>query len=344
MHFEASLPLSKEFVLERLTEEEIFEQYLGVEVQTQRKFRNPLRQDKHPTCTFSYRGGRLRFRDWAWNRPMDCFDLVAYIYNTNYEGALEQIAADFNLADKKPRKKAINQMALREEHNKKASQSGPYTEILVHISDWKEQERSYLRAHGISGEQVQKFNCLPIDKVWVNGKDIWYYSEEDPAIGYYFGTAENGLQRWKIYFYKRDERRFLCNTSLVQGWPQLPDSGDLCVITKSLKDVMALHSFGITAVAPQAESVAPPDDKMKELKDRFTHVVSLYDFDYAGVCTANQMRKEHNIPALFLTDGRFDTLDFGAKDFSDYVRDFGRQATWGLIEEAQRRLTEPAIS
>lgn len=273
---------------------------------------------------------------------MDCFDLVAYVHHTNYEGALQQIAADFDLADKKPRKKAINQMALQMEHNN-APKRGPRTEILVHFCDWNAQEREYLRAHGIGGEEVRTFNCLPIDKVWVNGTAIWYYSEQDPALGYYFGPAENGLQRWKIYFYRRDERRFLCNTSVVQGWSQLPDRGDLCVITKSLKDVMALHAFGIAAVAPQAESVAPSDEKMEELKDRFTQVVSLYDFDYAGVRTANQMRREHGIPALFLTDGRFGTRDVGAKDFSDYVRDFGRGAAWGLIEEARRRLSRPAI-
>lgn len=334
MRFEASMPLSKEYVLQRVTEQEIFEKYLGVEVQTDRKFRNPLRSDRHPTCTFSYRGGKLRFRDWAWNRSMDCFDLVGHLYNTNYEGALEQIAADFNLADKNPRKKAINEIALQRKRQQKTT-NGPTTEVLVHICDWKAQEREYLKSHGVSGEQVQKFNCLPIDKVWVNGRSIWLYSDEDPALGYYFGAAKNGVQRWKIYFYKRSERRFLCNTSIVQGIQQLPDEGEVCVITKSLKDVMTLDSFGIPAIAPQAESICPEPELIEKIKSRFNQVVTLYDFDYAGVSTANQIRRKYDIPALFLTDGRLNTRDFGAKDFSDYVRDYGRQAAWSLLQEAQ---------
>lgn len=342
MRFEASMPLSKKYVLQRVTEQEIFEKYLQVEVQTEHKFRNPLRSDKHPTCTFSYRGGKLRFRDWSWNRSMDCFDLVGHLYNTNYEGALEQIAADFNLSDVTPRKKAINEMALQKQRQEKAT-SGPQTEVLVHICDWKAQEREYLKSHGITGQQVGKYNCLPIDKVWVNGKDVWLYSEEDPALGYYFGTAENGLQRWKIYFYKRSERRFLCNTSIVQGLSQLPDQGETCVITKSLKDVMTLDSFDIPAVAPQAESICPKPEVIDELQSRFEQVLTLYDFDYAGVSTANEIRRRYGIPALFLTNGRLNTRDYGAKDFSDYVRDFGRQAGWELLNSARTSLATTTL-
>jgi hypothetical protein len=337
------MPLSKEYILQRVTEQEIFEKYLGAEVQTERKFRNPLRSDKHPTCTFSYRGGKLRFRDWAWNRSMDCFDLVGHLYNTNFEGALEQIAADFNLADKTPRKKAINEMALQRKRQEKAT-SGPKTEVLVHICDWKAQEREYLKSHGITGKQVKKYNCLPIDKVWVNGRDVWLYSDKDPALGYYFGSAENGIQRWKIYFYRRDERRFLCNTSIVQGLHQLPDEGDVCVITKSLKDVMALDSYGIPAIAPQAESICPDREVIEEIKSRFDQILTLYDFDYAGVTTANEIRRQYDIPAVFLTDGRLNTRDFGAKDFSDYVRDFGRQAGWQLLKDARPTLTSKFVT
>ena len=59
----------------------------------------------------------------------------------------------------------------------------------------------------------------------------------------------------------------------------------------------------------------------------------LLDFDITGVRMANYLRKKYPVIVLFLTNGRYGTKDYGAKDFSDYVKKYGVEAGDELIEE-----------
>lgn len=336
MDFRPNIAITKSFILKRITQEQIFERYLGVEVQTRRQFCNPLRHDKNPTCNFSYHGKKLRFRDWSYQRPLDCFDIVMKMHGLNYDQALKRIASDFDLANSSTDSNAI----MKWKEMKRAESKKTRTRIRVRLSDFTEQDREYLTSHGVYGEQCGKFNVKPIDRVWVRGNLIWGYHEQDPGIGYYLGKDEDDMQLWKIYYYRRSSGiRFLCNNTKIQGWNQLPEKGDMVVITKSLKDVMALDYFGIPSIAPQGETTPIPDEKINELKNRFGIVRTLFDFDLAGVRAGQRIRKKHGIPTLFLTGGRFNTKDYGAKDFSDFVKYYGEQAARELIYKQKQKLT-----
>jgi len=338
MDLEPRPPISKSFIQQRTTQEEIFRHYLGLEIQTTRHFCNPLRQDNRPTCNFWYSNGRLYFRDYAKTGPLDCFALVEEIYNCNFYKACVHIADDMNLREDETENTARKTEVDFQSAWKNVQESQSRTKIEVRRAPMTEGNKDYLKSHGVLPSSAKKYRCTGIDHLWLRGEHCWMRKPEDPALAYYFGTDDDGIQQWKIYFYKRDENRFLCNTSVIQGWEQLPPDGDLVVITKSLKDVMTLDSMGITAIAPQTESYPPTDETIEELKSRFSKVVSLYDFEYAGVRTANTLKRKHNVEPFFLTDGRFGSRDFGAKDISDYVKDYGRQNAYKLIERAKKHL------
>ena len=59
----------------------------------------------------------------------------------------------------------------------------------------------------------------------------------------------------------------------------------------------------------------------------------LLDFDLTGIRMANKIRKEYPVVVLFLTNGRFGTKDYGAKDISDYIKIHGRYKAHQLILE-----------
>lgn len=324
--------IDKEYVLSRISQEEIFEHYLGVEVQTSEHIRSPLRRDKHPTCNFDYHRGKLYFMDWAmFDSPKDCFNIVMYIYDLDFWDALEKIAADFNLVNKDVDRE------LRYEYE--ASESDPKDEssptlIEVKKQDFTKTDIDYLNRYEITESTCEKYKVYSLRQIWLNRDCIYFYSDNDPALGYYFGT-KNGIQQWKIYFYQRDSFRFICNTNRPQGYPQLPGSGEYCVITKSMKDVMCMHEFDIPAVAPQSESQLPNEQLISELQSRFNRLFSLYDFDRTGISTANGLFRKYEIPRLFLTNGRFGSVDYVAKDFSDFVAKYGREQMNKLIQEAK---------
>lgn len=62
--------------------------------------------------------------------------------------------------------------------------------------------------------------------------------------------------------------------------------GDLLVITKSLKDVMCLYEYGITAIAPCSENEFLTNTQYQKVKSKFKHIALLWDNDYAGVSNA----------------------------------------------------------
>ena len=59
---------------------------------------------------------------------------------------------------------------------------------------------------------------------------------------------------------------------LIQGAHMLPKTGNVLVITKSLKDVMTLYEYGITAIAPCSENEFLTDVQYEKIKKRFKHI------------------------------------------------------------------------
>lgn len=114
----------------------------------------------------------------------------------------------------------------------------------------------------------------------------------------------------------------------IQGYDQLPKKGNLLVITKSLKDVMCLHSLGITACAPCSETQFLTDTMLSELKERFKYIITLFDNDSTGISFMNKQKKKY--PELLYT---WIPRSLGAKDISDYYKANGKKKTIKLIAD-----------
>jgi 5S rRNA maturation endonuclease (ribonuclease M5) len=104
------------------------------------------------------------------------------------------------------------------------------------------------------------------------------------------------------------------NNTNIQGYAQLPESGDLLFITKSLKDVMCLYEMGFTAISPSSETTFIPDNVLESLHKRFKNIIILFDRDEAGVKNARKCSKEYGLDAIFVHK------KFKAKDVSDAVK------------------------
>lgn len=328
--------LTKEWILSRITQEEILEHYMGRALNFTTRFKSPLRKDKHPTCSLAYFGGRLYYRDWSKPNTMDVFSFVQSKHRLLYREALRHIADELNLWEVDPSLEPtyLNKNSENQKSRKK--------EIAVKIQDFTPQDIAYLKQYGLTSTQTSKFKVFSLKYIWVGGQSHYIRKAKDPALGYYFGSDEQGSQRWKIYFYRRRDDpkrpRFLGNTNRIAGWVQLPKTGSLLVLTKSLKDVMVLDLFGVTAISMQSETTMPYPYIIDELKERFKTIVSLYDFDYTGVVNAMRLRRTYGIQPLFLTDGRFGSIDFNAKDISDYFALEGPEETENLLYDAIQKL------
>lgn len=325
MNFQFEPKLTKDLILSRFSEEQLMEFYLRIPIK-RGLFRSPLRRDKEPTCSF-YRNssGTLIFKDFATGQHLNVFGVVQEIFRCSYFEALKIIANDFGIV----RNKDIQRNPGKINENPIKIEDKETSKIQIEVQDFTDLELKWWGKYGITKEILSKFNVYSCKHVFLNDQLFAKSQQHCPIFGYY-GNKFQGLELWRCYFPKRKSFRFITNwpSKKIQGFDQLPKSGKLLVITKSMKDVMCLYSCGITACAPNSENLFVSDSVLEDLKNRFKYIVVLYDSDRPGLHNMAKIRKEH--PELIYT---FIPKHFGSKDISDFYSDHGRKETLKLIKE-----------
>lgn len=325
MTIDFSKALTKELILSKVSEEEIFARY-GVPVESG-MFRSYIRPDRRSTCMFYRRRGvgKLILRDYAGHFWGDCFDLVMKQERVNFGGALSKVASDFRLTDEVVLDSRVPAPSIY-------IPPADFCDIRVKRREWNSRDQAYWGRWHFKQETLDLFHIAPLERVWINDEQIYAYRTPGrEAYGYYFGQYD-----YKIYFPWRDSGRFRHNNSwLLQGYLQLPASGEFVVITKSLKDVAKMYEFGVPAVAPMSESTLPSLAHMEELAERFGRIIVFYDNDWPGRRQMVKIRQKYG--QQFLLD--FVCLPQGyPKDFTDYYEQRGEKSTLSLIEHVKTEL------
>lgn len=332
MDYSYKEPLTKEFILSRITEEDIFLKYLNIYPTLEGYFINPLRQDEHPDCKF-YRDpkGTLKFKDFAYKMNIDCFNLIQLVEPDvdNYGKALERIARDFRLYEKD-----INYEVVKNWQEIINTKNKLFSSIRVKRKDWIKSELDWFWEQGISKETLTRYKVNSLQMLWLNDQLIYQYRKSDPGYIQQFGTG----YEYKAYFPLRDKYRFLQNVrGRLQGYEQLPEFGDAVIVTQSNKAVMAISEHGIPAVAPLSESILMSEEQFEDLNNRFVKIFTLFDRDRVGMWLSQQIRKKYNtIPLLFDSKGLFRSKE-EPKDWNDHHKKFGTQYMLDLVEEIKQQ-------
>jgi hypothetical protein len=330
LDFEFTPDITKEFLQSKYSDETYFEHYLGFPV-TKKLFTSVLRSDKKPTCSF-YRNknGDLIYKDFGTGDGFNFIGLVMEMFNLNYYQAITKIASDFGLI----KTNVVSVKAEIKESSSKILDTGP-TYIQVTTKPFSEEELDWWNKFGIEQELLDKYKVFSCEHVFINGRLSVSSTPNNYIFGYYFGT-DNGRELWKIYMPLRKKFRFLNNISMdvLQGYEQLPESGPLLVITKSMKDSIVLNRLGIPAVAPNSEVLIISQEQMDEFHKRFKYIVFYWDRDYAGVTNLQKIRKTYPECAYFINPKNT------AKDLSDCVEKFGLRYVRDQIPKYLKQLQE----
>jgi hypothetical protein len=316
--------ITKELLLSKYSQETFFEHYLGVPVK-KGLFVSPsvLRPDHKPTCSFyKNKSGVLKFNDFA-GPTFDFVGCVMQLYQCSYYKALRIIANDFG----------IIQVEKMEIHPPKITYTGYELEetsrsvIQVETQEFSKKELEWWSSFGVGVTTLKRFKVYSIKSVFLNGVYFTSSSDSSPIYGYFGGENSDGDELWRLYMPTKRNYRFLSNWSatMIQGAKQMPRSGEFIVVTKSLKDVMALYEFGIPAIAPNSENLFLTEAQYEKLQQRFSSIYLLYDKDLPGVRAAQKIRKKFPLTKVLLTPK--------VKDFSDYVKKYGMMKTFNLVEE-----------
>lgn len=306
--------ITLDYILSRVSEYDIYARYLG-QFKIGYIYNSPFRKDKNPSFGIfrSKKTGKLLFKDHGNGL---CGDVIKFVQEftgiTNYNDLLNQIVKDLNIK---------NNTVLKSTKEQEKSEE---TVIGVVRQDFTEADIEYWKQFNIKTDTLKKYNVSSIKYYLCNGIVKGIYKEDNPMFAY------KVYDRFKIYRPYSDKYTKWRNNLTeydIQGYEQLPESGDLLIVTKSMKDVMCLREMGYNAISPSSESTFIPDRVLEVLKTRFKRILLCFDRDKAGVKSMRKIKLKTGLNG-FLVHKKFKS-----KDISDAVKNNGFDIVKNWLKE-----------
>ena len=328
--------LTKEALMKYITDYDVYSRYiLNQDIIVGKNIHSPFRNESNPSFGFFLgESGEICFHDFTLRLKGDCVKFVMIMFNLSYYEALSKIAIDFDMEnDFYVKNLNIDKTTGHTTGSRdKALSQTMYRFTLGKIKrEWQIQDMEFWQKYGISLKTLVKYNVEPISHIVVNERPIVCDKH-----AYAFIERKDGKETYKIYQPYSENYKWLNshNDSVWQGWEQLPvsDHGGTLVITKSLKDVMAIvEHTGYNAVSLQCENVLPKDSVIEELKERFGLIIILYDNDYDkeenwGQIFAKQLEEKTGFISRQIHSSH------KSKDFSDLIKNVGIKKAVEIFE------------
>jgi len=305
--------ITYEDILERISEEDIYRHYVG-DFKIGKVYNSPLRDDKNPSFGIfvDKKSGSLLYKDMATGQCGGVVKLVKEIKGlTTYRQALEEIVKDMNV------------WSISDKLQSRRKYKHVETKITISRKPFSYIDMNFWWQFGIGFETLKKFNVYATSKFFVNSIEKAKYTKELPIYAY------KVFDKFKIYrplSPKIDKWRGNLSLLDIQGFEQLPESGELLVITKSLKDVMTLYELGYNAIAPSSETADIPEIVVTNLKSRFKRITMFYDRDKTGMSFTRKAVAKYGFDFIFINKKH------KTKDISDLVRNIGSPISSEIIK------------
>lgn len=323
--------VNKEDLLRDVTDIEVYRCYAPeLEINIGRPVLSPLRKEDNPSFgLFIGDNSEVLFNDFLLGGG-DCIRFVQIMFGDTFFEALSRIVIDFELTDKyyykevdtkyKPPTESLDKETLL----KKANSSL----IRKRRRNWNTKDIHFWDSYGITLKTLKKYRVEPVSHIFINKRII---ACDD--YSYCFIETKDNVETYKIYQPYNKQYKWLNNhdDSVWQGWEQLPEEGDILIITKSLKDVMTINELtGLPAISLQAESVKPKKHIIEELKRRFKTIFIWYDNDFDkdtnwGKKFGTNLAQEFGLIPIFIPD------EYKTKDPSDFAKFKGKKEAKKLI-------------
>jgi hypothetical protein len=356
----------KSYILESLSQIEIFAKLLDVsesDIEDCLKgafIINRVRNEKSASVRMMYVRDntgmtKIRMTDFGDRRYSgDCFDIMGLLLSTDVtssDGFVKICKAILNLTNLK-KNSSQNTITITEKG---------ITDIAFISRPWNEYDRKWTGAFGLTPEEYNLIvNCVAVETALI-GKRTWdkpsyTYRVIDPCYAYIIGKYK-GSNIIKLYFPKRSKTskfsRFITNNPFP--FDDLTDfkKADVLILVKSLKDkaVLIYHLFlipefvqylkdgGTINVRPvSSESGTITELQARVLQGLFDMIVTNFDFDNQGCYTANFYRRQYGFIPIMLTNGKYGSFNYKAKDTTEYRTKFGLNKTLDLLKNAITRL------
>lgn len=327
--------ISEDNLLQVVSDYDIFKYYLG-DFKIGRAFNSPLRVDAKASFNIGYNPvtNKLYCNDYILGGG-NTIMFVMYKFGLSYKEACNKIVIDLGLEDKfhlfnvniKITKEAKQFVKSNDEDIKKFKSE---IKLTAKVRKWEDYDYEFWNQYGITKETLTKYNVKPVeysmvgDKIFKLDKYAYVfieYKDDEKTLTIYQPYSE--VQKWTKNH----------DASVWYGWTQLPARGDVLIITKSRKDIMAINTLmGFSATGLQNEKIIPKEQVLQELKNRFDVIYLLYDNDFDKPVNWGRQFGEKFAEECDLKQIEIPTK-YQSKDFSDLVNNHGIEVAKEVMYE-----------
>jgi len=352
----------KTYILEKLNQEELIAKVLDISESDvayclkdkSNAINNPLRDDKHASLGMMYvidnavSLPKIRLHDFASTFYRgDIFDFTGIVFRLNSNDPKDFIEICNLLIN-------LSNVAYPKRQIVKEVRQHLIPTIQYELKELTLKDILYWKHAGIPSDQLTPNRIYAVKYAYLEGKVIYRYNDNDPCYIYLFGIDPiRNIEIVQLYFPFRNKNkrvtRFITNNPYsLNDFLVYPD-GTILILTKSYKDEVAIRcginnckelkdeDIVIKSVSSETANLTLHD--ITFLQNNYSYIFTNFDFDYAGTRLAYSLKRTYGIPSLYLTDGRFGTYNYGAKDYSAYYTRFGADKAWELLVEGYGVIT-----
>ena len=318
--------ISREEILEIVTEEQILQHYFNI-TRIPCVTHSPLREDLHPSFGLYYSTNGVDFKDYSTGEEGSLVDLLKLYFNSNYHDVLNRLYSDREAIKKHPT--ITNHLKYNKDLNNEVKKRIVATkDIKVKIRALEKYDIEFWEKFGISEDWLNFGDIYPISHFFLGNRSF-----VADKYAYCYAEFKDDKTTFKIYQPYSLFNKWLNNhdRSVWDLWNKLPNNGDKLIITSSRKDALSIWaSTGIPSTSLQGEAYIPKENVLNELKNRFKSIYVLYDNDFDkkqnygrdfGSKLANTFDlKQIEIPEFY-----------GVKDSSDFIKKYNKEKFKNLI-------------
>lgn len=304
--------LTTDAILDKLgygAEEQIYFEYLGLNAQPKKYYKNPFTASNEKTFKIYVNSkGKLVFKDFSASRSEyygDCFTAAMFITGLSFYDTLKDIDSRFSLG----LSENINYVPIiRNQIPYEPVQINDHADISYVTRLLQPYDKIYWESFYIYSGILELYNVKSCSVSLINN-NIWLTGcSHLPLFVYEYSSG------CKLYSPKnKKSKKWLCNVNknTIDSIETLPDKIDKLIITSSKKDGLILATHGYWQISFLSESVIP--DNLPLLLTRCDEVYCLYDNDNAGREGTEKLCKMHPMikPVYWKSN---------QKDISDYSK------------------------
>jgi DNA primase len=320
--------LTPDSILNKISEYDVYKMYMPhqnwkINVVTYSPFRN----ERNPSFIIGYRGGTLRYHDFADStRRGGCFDFVMMLFNIPLREALLMIDRDFDLGIVSG-SSTKDYVRIVSDYAQPTSTSKREFFIQVKTRKFTHEELAYWNAYYQDVDDLRANNVYSIDTVFLN-KQKFPIKDTELRFGYLYEG------HWKIYRPFADKKnKWMPNNvpiTMMDGLDDIRDC-DVAFINKSKKDYMVMKKVFPCCCAVQNEGMGCfSEENVDYLKQNSERQILSFDSDETGVKNSQLITDKFgfeycNVPRIY--------LDEGIKDWALLAKEKGLKTVERILKE-----------